>query len=84
MKQIRHTVDEYHPGLFPAQGLTKAYRVALHVSKGPLEVFTVRVSGQSFPDPFGIAVFAAVTDFGAAGDGVPGGVGPFDFGHGDT
>ncbi len=37
-------------------------------------------SAEALGKRLGIAMLAAGTDFGAAADGVPGGVGPFDVG----
>ena len=48
-----------------------------------IETLFVGVAGhaaKSFGKGFGITVGAAGTDFDAAAHGVPGGIGPFDFG----
>ena len=77
MEEVAHGVDEDGAGFFPAEGDIKGV-----VVEGGAKAVTVvglahgvEASGESL----GVAVLAAGADFGAAGDGVPGGLGPFDF-----
>jgi len=76
-KGVAHGVDEDGAGFFPAAGDVEGLRL-----EGEAEVVAVvRLAHgvESFGESFGVAVLAAGADFGAAGDGVPGGLGPFDF-----
>lgn len=63
-------------GFFQRRGVVEAFRAQLEV-----EAALVGVSGhaaEALGEGFGVAVGAAGADLGAAGDRVPGGVGPLD------
>jgi hypothetical protein len=78
MEQIGHRVHEHPARFLPTQWLIQPIGVTLNVCEFPAWV-------DARPPAFGVAVFAALADFGAAGDGVPGLVGPFYFtGHRGT
>jgi len=78
VEQVAHGAGKNAPGLFPSQGLAKAFVMARHYERGVL-----RVSGTTGEAPghaSGIAVRAALADWGAPRYGVPRLVGPFNFG----
>ena len=78
MEEIAHRVDEDGARLFPSQGKVQTLGPKLEVE--PLLKRMTRHAAKPFCKRLGIAVLAARTYLRAAGDWVPGGVGPFDWG----
>ena len=78
LKQIAHGIDEYELGRAPGERLRQFLR-----DKTKIETLFVGMtfhSTKALGERFGIAVLAPGTDLGAAANGIPSGVGPFDMG----
>lgn len=78
VEQVAHPIDEDAAGAAPGAGLGKAVRAEREVEAGFEGV--AGDAAETFGEAGGVTIVAAGGDFGAAGDGVPGGVGPFDGG----
>ena len=79
VKQVAHGVDEDHAGLLPRERLGQPLGAQGQV-EAVFEGMAGRVS-EALGQKLGVAVVAATGDLGAAGNGIPGPVGPFDLGH---
>jgi len=76
VEEVAHGIDEDHFGLAPAEGFGEFFGNEARVET--LLVGMAFDAAKAFGEGFGVAMFAAGADFGAAADGVPGCVGPFD------
>ena len=76
VEEVRHGVHEYHLWLFPPQRHLKPLGPELQIKA--LFIRMTRHTAEPLGKCLGIAMLATRTDLRAAGDGVPGGVGPFD------
>jgi hypothetical protein len=74
VKKIAHGVNKNHPRLLPLQRLRKFFRYEPNV-EALFERMT-RHAAESFCESFGIAIFAASTNFGTPANRIPGGVSP--------
>ena len=81
VEEVAHGVDEDGAGLAPAEGDVQGVGVGGDDGEA-VAVFGHTGGVEAFGHPLGVAVLAAGADFVAAGDGVPGGVRPFNFGGG--
>ena len=78
LKQIAHRVDKDQLGRSPGEWLGQ-----LLGNNSKIETLLVWMSfhaAKPLSESLGIAMLAARTDFRAATDGIPGGIGPFDLG----
>ena len=76
MKKVAHGIDEDYFGLAPAQGFGQFFGYKAQIET--LFVWMALHGAEAFGKSFGVAVFTTWADFGAAADGIPGGVGPFN------
>ena len=76
VEEVAHGIDENHFGLAPAERLGEFFGNEARIEA--LFVGMAFDAAESFGKGFGVAVFAAGADFGAATDRVPGRVGPLD------
>lgn len=77
MEEVAHGVDENHFGLAPAERFREFFGNEARIEA--LFVGMAFDAAETLGKSFGVAVFAAGTDFGAAADRIPGCVSPFDF-----
>ena len=78
LEQIAHRVDEHELGRAPGERLGQFFGDEAQVEA--LLVGMALHAAKAFGKRLGVAVLASGADLGAAADGVPGGVGPFDVG----
>lgn len=76
VEEVAHGVDEDHFGLPPAERFGEFFGNEARVEA--LFVGMALDAAETLGEGFSVAMFAAGTDFGAAADGVPGCVSPFD------
>ena len=76
MEEVAHRVDEDGTRLFPFQGKLKPFRPQLEIE--PLLKRMTWHSAKPLRERLGVTMLATRADFRAAGDGVPGGISPFD------
>ncbi len=76
MEQVTHRVHEDLPWLFPQT--RQINQVFLQGDPETIPIPTLPHRLQPLGHPLGVAVLTAGTYLGAAGDGVPGGLGPFN------
>lgn len=78
MEQIAHGVDEHKFRRAPVEWLHKLVHRQSQIE--PLFIGVPLDAAETLRESFGVAMLTARADLGAATDGIPGGVGPFDVG----
>ena len=70
MEEVAHGVDEDGAGFFPVQGDVEG--LGLEGEAKAVAIVALAHGMEASGESFGVAVFTAGADFGAAGDGIPG------------
>ena len=76
MKKVAHGIDENTFRSFPTKGQLQHLR--LQSESKSVSVIALAHGFEAIRETFGVTMLASRADFGAAGHGIPGCVGPFD------